>query len=444
MRAETNTRLHTICSTLVVLMLSTVGVVNVAAQGIRCPEEIYADSSSIIESYREVYSDGVFNSGRVYTNGENDIYITNSNVVFVSNDRGMSWRVGFYGTAINKWFVDAVVVDDTTFIGVGFEGLLVRSTDRGHTFETVKTGHDRILTTIGAWGRTVVYVDNIVAEIVISTDAGASWFRRPIDTNGLPPKWGILEICVAGPKAVLLPIGLPKDRLTIVTTDLGMTWSLYPACGSGRVVEHFSESVGLSVGSEGYKYNPDGTLADDRSYGCVYKTTDGGKTYRMVLVDSTRPIFGFNGLTIHPNGMAFVSGPEKCYVSWNYGDLWVKSTDVFDTNPHGYGTPNFMKDGRVFAFFALSVMLDFAIRGSNATTVSEYREPETGERCTQVQVYDMMGRLLATSQPGEVVTVKAILERHHSELPIAPVFILATTEHGEQLRSAVHPAIHVK
>ncbi len=432
------------CPSAYVMVIALVSVCALHAQSIRCPEEIYADSASIIENYREVYSDDVFKSGRVYTNGENDIYVTNSNVVFVSNDRGMSWRVGFYGTAINKWFVDAVVVDDTTFIGVGFEGLLVRSTDRGQTFETVETGHERILTTIGAWERTVVYIDNIAAEIVISTDAGDTWFRRPIDTTILPEVWGVTEMCLAGPSKVVLPIGNKKYRSTLITTDLGLTWNVYEACGNGRTVAYYSELVGLALSAEAYKYNPDGTQADDRSYGCVYKTTDGGKTYRMVLVDSTAPIFGLGALTIHPNGMALVSGPEKCYVSWNYGDLWVKSKDHFDTESPGFGTPNFMKDGRVFAFFALSFMVDFAIRGTPATTVAEHKEFETGERCKHVVIYDMMGRVLAASLPDEITTVASMLERHRSTLPAAPVFILATTEHGEQRRSIEHVYVQVK
>ncbi|CAN5537796.1 hypothetical protein BH10BAC6_BH10BAC6_02200 [soil metagenome] len=414
------------------------------AQNIPCLEELYHDSALVVERSNLVYSQDHFTGGRVYTNGESDIYVTGTYVIFVSNDRGKQWRVAYIDPNVNVFWRDAIVVDDKTFIGVGVEGSIVRSKDRGATWERIETGHNRILTTISAWGRTVVYVDNIVAEIVISFDAGDTWIRRPIDTTLLPKIWGVNEMCFAGPTTLILPMGTGTYRSTLVTKDLGKTWSVSSACGNGRAVEYYSESIGLALSADAYKYNPDGTQADDRSYGSVYKTTDGGNTYRMVLVDSTDPKFGLNSLAIHSNGMAFAGGPEKFYVSWNFGETWIRSIDKLETVPHGFGTARFMKDGNILALFSASFLIDLRLRGTPATTVSEHREPDAGERCTQVQVYDMMGRLLATSQPDEVVTVKAILERHHSELPIAPVFILATTEHGEQLRSAVHPAIHVK
>lgn len=88
--------------------------------------------------------------------------------------------------------------------------------------------------------------------------------------------------------------------------------------------------------------------------------------------------------------------------------------------------------------------MDVAIRGTPATTVAKHKEFETGERCKHVVIYDMMGRVLAVSLPNEITTVASILERHRSTLPAAPVFILATTEHGEQRRSVEHLSVHLK
>lgn len=63
---------------MVVLFISSA----VVAQNIPCLEELEPDSGYVVFQSTLLYSQDHFTGGRVFTNGDSDLYVTNGNFIF--------------------------------------------------------------------------------------------------------------------------------------------------------------------------------------------------------------------------------------------------------------------------------------------------------------------------------------------------------------------------
>lgn len=211
------------------------------------------------------------------------------------------------------------------------------------------------------WPSKTFYVASVDGGIFKTTNQGVTF--RPLFTNEPVVAMGMLAIAPSDTQEVWAGTGEPNARNTVSpgggvykSTDGGLNWTLMGLEKTqviGRIVVHPSNPDVVWVAAEGPTWNP----SPDRG---LYKTSDGGKTWRKVLFvnDSTGAIDvaidPSNPDILYASTWQRMRGPYFLYSGGKGSGVW-KSTDGGEhwTEIKGGGLPETIK-GRIDLAIAAS------------------------------------------------------------------------------------------
>ncbi|EME55690.1 WD40/YVTN/BNR-like repeat-containing protein [Amycolatopsis decaplanina] len=237
--------------------------------------------------------------------------------LWLSGDRGASWtaRRGLPAeTAIQGFFVDPVDPDRMLAVGnkpaglLGeWRGLLLRTTDRGQTWETLREWYPD-----GAFGMAtdptgrVVVVQNL-DSLSVSTDGGEYWndVPRTWPREGIAAPVGALKLTMAGDDAYFTTV-YPEYALWVVRGVSGKeprAELVYRTNGEINQVASDGKRFVVTVGPE------------------LHGSTDGGKTWTVLRRDP-------GGQTLREphfvGGRLYVSTYNDIDVSSDFGRTWTR------------------------------------------------------------------------------------------------------------------------
>lgn len=196
-----------------------------------------------------------------------------------SNNGGTSWTKSKTLPAENTW--SGRLLNDTTAVAVGNDGVIFRTTDMGATWDQVVTGAD-----YGISGMKFVDENRGLAvgwSTILSTeDGGRTWTRRPI-----PPTVGdcYLVGLACSDKKRWLVVG--AGGVILASEDSGRTWKSQ------------ASPVKKSLQSVAWSDSHTATIVGDR--GLILQSIDGsswterksGTSFRLNAVEYVSPSIGF-------------------------------------------------------------------------------------------------------------------------------------------------------
>jgi photosystem II stability/assembly factor-like uncharacterized protein len=238
-------------------------------------------------------------------------------------------------------------------------------------------------------------------SVLISTDTGATWTRRSLnrsDSNETGGPW--LYRFLDSRTFHSGNYNIEKKQWSVsVTTDMGMTWRTNPLgdtsiwINDGCIVD---DSVSYYVG---YRSNDADTVVGG-DFSIVYKTTDGGRTWRKILdslvIDyptKTYP-FGLNQVVFYDKNLGMVTGNFQILLTTNGGETWRPMQSGFTEKPIGMWAHTFLSPTT-----ALIGRYDGSIARWEQGRVSEVNEHYTVDPAIQCHI--VQNKELRVSLPLE-------------------------------------------
>lgn len=293
---------------------------------------------------------------RCFTEMEGIIYAgTETDGVFVSTDKGMSWNQknnGLTGTGI----LSLVHHNDTLFAGVHRKGIFF-SGDGGNSWHHHKSHLDSAITVALRSSGTSLYAATIYDGVFSSTDNGRTWIKR---SNSLP-NTAINAMDVYGKMIVV-----GSSDGVLISTDEGNKWSKKLSTSPKdindiRIVDentiavlagalYMSKNRGeqWTVAGSGVDY---GTLRSTyvvrgnniyfgTSKGITF-STDYGITWSVRYIDNASPIMS---LVVKDSLIIACDVTGKIFISHDVGIEWI------DVSRQNFTTNAFKSSNRIFAF----------------------------------------------------------------------------------------------
>ncbi len=203
--------------------------------------------------------------------GRRVVAVGERGAIFVSENSGADWIS--QRAATTRTLTSVVSLDDTTWVGAGHGGALLRSEDGGKSARLIETdaGKDSFL------GLTVLSPTRVLAYgafglMLRSDDAGRSWSRQQVIEEGFDRH--ITRVVSAG--EMLLLVG--ESGTLAKSTDGGIAWTRLESPYEGS---YFGAAV-----------TPDGALLIFGMRGNVFRSADGGATWAKITLPTRLPFFG--------------------------------------------------------------------------------------------------------------------------------------------------------
>jgi len=223
---------------------------------------------------------------------------------------GFEWELGDSATTQDLF---AVWGDDRGLIAVGNAGTIVRSTDKGRTWQAIPSGTTSNLYAVVQAGSSWLATGELVKSIVISNNGGSSFALQPRD--GPDPTMYALASNETGKVVMAGASGWMVD-----SDNFGMTWSVYGAASGGM---HYAAAVSpngdvFTAGTSGvlrwvpgqpavtlptqtaatfrglWQRSPDEMFAVGTA-GALLRTVDGGAAWTLVPNEAGGDLFGVSG-----------------------------------------------------------------------------------------------------------------------------------------------------
>ncbi|GAB4519522.1 MAG: hypothetical protein Kow0047_30830 [Anaerolineae bacterium] len=219
---------------------------------------------------------------------------TESRGIYRSTDGGRTWSHcgGGEGVTVNCLWISPKFAKDGLVLAGTSSGIM-RSTDRGETWELTYEGDELVLALAGT--ERAICAGVIESGILRSTDGGTTW---QVSNEGLTART-FLRVFLAG--ETIYAFG-PQDGI-VRSDDGGRSWRSLPG-----LAEH------LPVNAVGVSERPSGqpaVLIAAADSGEILRSTDGGETWTEVAVG------------IHVSTIAFDPEGEHAWIGTQDGHLFV-------------------------------------------------------------------------------------------------------------------------
>lgn len=204
-------------------------------------------------------------------------------------------------------------------------------------FAKLKSGTTNDLLGVSAPSYQICYVTGAKGTILKTIDGGGSWVKQ---TSGLQPINGVLPTLYSTWfTSTTTGYAVGDNGAALKTTNGGSTWS--PMVISPSSVHLRSIRFANKAGLENIGYATGGT--PDAAKGYVYRTTDGGASWKIVLettskgaIYSTFIILPATGTTYQSLWIYCVGYDGSVYSSNDGGDYWANPGGVTQTGSESY------------------------------------------------------------------------------------------------------------
>ena len=249
----------------------------------------------------------------------------------------------------------------------GLVGVILKTTDRGDTWQTMNVGHVNALSSVYFKNNDSGYAVGTAGTAIRTTDGGATWTAMTVPTTDLLTKVQFPENGQIGYIGVNPRAGGGE---VLRTTNGGDSWasiSVGGAMNTSYSCAMATDNIGVVIGYQGMLYGTtDGcstftaqgpqTIADivaaafspdpnvgylignDSTRGVIRHTDDGGAT----LWDTVRhyPIRAFYGVDMPTSEVAWVCGTDGMILRSVTPHDFYRSTTQATANMHGLCFPN--------------------------------------------------------------------------------------------------------
>ncbi len=326
-------------------------------------------------------------------------------IILKTTDGGTTWEIKSSGTPNALRGVQ--LFGDSTGYAVGFLGTILKTTDAGETWTTVSSGTEQNLRSIHFPSHDTGYIAGGAGTILKTTDAGATW--TPQNTNVtqdlINVRFATNDIGFA-----VSSTGTFTDGIVIRTEDGGDTWT--------SVYTNSMGLLGVAVPNDSTIYAGGGDNVSGASY--IVRSIDGGDTWEEV----------YNGIANSTLRGAWFVSPDK---GWFVGDLG----EMPFTNDGG---DTWEDDGTQFngllGIHFPTAMVGYAV--GSAGTILKYIEPgvfiiNPTELTDLIEIYPnpvqnqlMINSAIPASEvsirvydlQGKMIDIIATLENTHAQINI--------------------------
>ncbi len=249
---------------------------------------------------------------------ENTGWFISGNQIYYTSNGGVTWALQH--SAPNS-LNDIKIIDATNAWVVGYNGLIVKTTNGGSSWSIANANTTQELRTIEAANTSTIWVAGANGTMLKTTDGGSTWAALNTLTAGFIQEIQFFDANNGWFKA---------NNQFYRTTNGGTTWSLmstvntnitgYP---SASFMKNMSEGVFVSGNSN------------------IAQTTDGAVTWTPI---SSAPSLGFNDVHFTSASTGFAVGFGVLAKTTNGGEQWAMTTipsnsyyDIFFANAtHGW------------------------------------------------------------------------------------------------------------
>jgi photosystem II stability/assembly factor-like uncharacterized protein len=263
---------------------------------------------------------------------------------------GSPWKNTFYQLAFdmdNPGVIYAAASNQhdiphwTQSDGPHYPGGVVKSTDYGKTWVSVSSGlpsDSNIPTTsiIMDPRDKSLYVACYGDGVYKSTNGGASWVKK---SNGLVigankhvyslklHNDGTLFCLITGRR---VGSSFPDPGGLFKSTDKGETWTNIATKVSGNNPLYYPMEFDVHPSDSKTIYLGAGNATGGWAQGGIYKTTDGGSTWRKLTLPGATNPYGFAPIIepMNPSTVYFTTEDEGIFVSKDAGETWVEFTGI--------------------------------------------------------------------------------------------------------------------
>lgn len=284
--------------------------------------------------------------------------------LYRSTDAGKSWNLVYKNPAplpeniYSSQIFDMIKLSDRQFIAVGGKGRIIRTADRGDTWNVDSTGYQTPLQYIDRLDQNHAVVGRLPdGSLLHTSNAGVKWDTLRMPQNSIPLSYGLTNLIYPKQNKIIANFGFKDQLIQLKTSDLGQNWEKTD-------ISELKIQPGML-----FTYNKDTLMAfcyspvsqnpnDPKTYDVIIRSYDLGNTWHYVMKGGMEPYWGLSTLSNYTEnfGITIATGGEgKVYVSTDEGTTWFRESSPFqklvEERKVSYARPQVIKKNLLYTRF---------------------------------------------------------------------------------------------